>query len=143
MWPSPPVRCWERHGCERQSHHAHCRPKTVEAFGRVVRLYIVPELGHLLLSAVDRSHVSALRYRMRDKPYQANQTVSVLAKMFRLADAWGMAPTRRNPCRSVRHYKERRHERFLTAEESGASAGCWTTPTVRCFLRRCLRYACC
>ena len=55
----------------------NCRPKTVETFGRIVRLHIVPELGHLALSAVDRSHVSALHYKMRDKPYQANQTVSV------------------------------------------------------------------
>ena len=95
----------------------NCRPGTVETFGRIVRLYIVPELGHLRLSEVDRSHVSALHYRMRDKPYQANQTVSVLAKMFRLAEAWGMTPPRRNPCRSVRHYKEHRRERFLTPDE--------------------------
>ena len=94
-----------------------CRPGTVETFGRVVRLYIVPELGHLALSAVDRSHVSALHYRMRDKPYQANQTMDVLAKMFRLAEAWGMTPARRNPCRSVRRYREHRRERFLTPEE--------------------------
>ena len=47
----------------------NCRAKTVEAFGRIVRLYIVPELGNLALSAVDRSHVSALHYGMRDKPY--------------------------------------------------------------------------
>ena len=34
---------------------------------------------------------------MRDKPSQANQTVGVLSKMFRLAEAWGMTPPRRNP----------------------------------------------
>ena len=95
----------------------NCRPGTVETFGRVVRLYILPELGRLKLSAVDRSHVSALHYKMRDKPYQANQTVGVLAKMFALAEAWGMTPPRRNPCRSVRRYKEHRRERFLTPAE--------------------------
>ena len=95
----------------------NCRPGTVETFGRVVRLYIVPELGHLRLSEVDRSDVSALHYGMRDKPYQANQTVSVLGKMLQLAEAWGMTAPRRNPCRSVRHYKEHRRERFLTPEE--------------------------
>ena len=95
----------------------NCRPGTVETFGRVVRHYIVPELGHLALSAVDRSHVSALHCKMRDKPYQANQTVGVLARMFKLAEGWGMTPPRRNPCRSVRRYKEHRRERFLTREE--------------------------
>ena len=95
----------------------NCRPGTVETFGRCIDAYIVPELGRLPLSEVDRSHVSALHYKMRDKPYQANQTVGVLAKMFRLAEAWGMAAPRRNPCRSIRRYKERRRERFLSPEE--------------------------
>ena len=95
----------------------NCRPGTVETFGRVVRLYIVPELGALRVSEVDRSHVAALHHRMRDKPYQANQTRDVLAKMFKLAEAWGMTPPRRNPCLSIRRYKEHRRERFLTAEE--------------------------
>ena len=94
-----------------------CRPGTVETFGRVVNLYIVPELGHLPLGKVERAHVAALHDKMRDKPYQANQTVSVLAKMSALAEAWGLAPPRRNPCRSVRRYKEHRRERFLDAEE--------------------------
>ena len=95
----------------------NCRPGTVEGFGRIVRLYIVPELGELAVSEVGRSHVAALHYKMRDKPYQANQTRDVLAKMFRLAEAWGMTPPRRNPALSIRRYKEHRRERFLTVEE--------------------------
>ena len=95
----------------------NCRPRTVESFGQIVRLYIVPELGQLPLSAVDRSHVSALHYGMRDKPYQANRAREVLAKMFALAEAWGMTPPRRNPCRSIRKYQEHRRERFLAPEE--------------------------
>ena len=85
--------------------------------GRSWRRAIVPELGHLALSAVDRSHESALHYKMRDKPYQANQTVGVLAKMFKLAEAWGMAAPRRSPALSIRRYKEYRRERFLSPDE--------------------------
>ena len=95
----------------------NCRPATVEACRRVVDLYILPELGKLPLASVERSHVSDLHFKMRDKPAQANQTVDVLSKMFRLAEAWGITPPRRNPCRSVRHYKKNRRERFLTPEE--------------------------
>ena len=65
----------------------NCRPGTAEGFGRIVRLYIVPELGALPVSEVGRSHVAALHYKMRDKPYQANQTRDVLTKMFKLAEA--------------------------------------------------------
>ena len=68
----------------------NCRPGTVETFGRIVRLYILPEFGHMPVSAVERSHVTALHHKMRDKPCQANQTRDVLAKMFKLAAAWGM-----------------------------------------------------
>ena len=95
----------------------NCRPATVEAFGRILRLYIVPELGHLRLSEVDRSQVSEFHHKLREKPYRANAAVGVLANMFRLAEAWGMTPPRRNPCRSVRRYREARRERFLTPEE--------------------------
>ena len=120
-FPLPPVREPTIADLAKRYMAAHvevnCRPKTVETFRRAVDHYIVPELGHLALSAVERSHVSDLHFKMRDKPCQANQTVGVLAKMFRLAEAWGMTPPRRNPCRSVRHYKKNRRERFLTPEE--------------------------
>ena len=43
--------------------------------------------------------------------------ITLLAKMFKLAEAWGMTPLRRNPCRSVRRYQEHRRERFLSPEE--------------------------
>ena len=92
----------------------NCRPGTVETFGRIVRLYILPEFGHMRVSAVERSHVAALHDKMRDKPYQANQVRDVLAKMFTLAEGWGMTPPRRNPCLSIRRYKEYRRERFLS-----------------------------
>jgi len=70
--------------------HAHvavnCRPSTRETYQRLVDKYILPELGDLLVTAVDRSHVAALHYRLHEKPYQANQAVRVLAKMFSLAE---------------------------------------------------------
>ena len=95
----------------------NCRPGSIETLGRIVRLYVIPELGHLPVSAVDRSHVSALHDGMRDKPYQANRTVDAIARMFSLAEAWELVPPGRNPCRSVRRYRESRRERFLTADE--------------------------
>ena len=55
--------------------------------------------------------------KLRDMPYQANETVNVLSKMFTLAEACGLTPPRRNPCRPVRKYKEHRRERFLTLYE--------------------------
>ena len=95
----------------------NCKPGTFETFRRTVDLHILPALGGMKVSAVERSHVADLHLSLRDRPSQANRTVDVLAKMFRLAEAWGMTPPRRNPCRSVRRYRTEGRERFLSPEE--------------------------
>ena len=95
----------------------NCRPATVETYRGVLGRHILPALGGLTLSEVDRSHAASLHYKLRDKPVQANKSVRVLSKMFKLAMAWGMTPARPSPCRSVKRYRERSCERFLTEEE--------------------------
>ena len=101
-----------------KSHlEVNCRPNTVATFRRVLNLHILPELGHLAVASVERSHVSDLHFKMRDKPAQANQAVEILSRMFGLAEAWGMTPARKNPCKSVRPYRRTRRERFLSPEE--------------------------
>jgi len=95
----------------------NCKPGTVESYESLLRLHILPELGALRLGAVDRSHVSALHYRLRDRPNLANRSVGTFSKMFKLAVAWGMTPARPNPCRSIRRYREGSCERFLTEDE--------------------------
>ncbi|MCY3829126.1 MAG: tyrosine-type recombinase/integrase [Rhodospirillaceae bacterium] len=95
----------------------NCRPGTLEVVGGLLDRHILPELGGRKLGEVDRSHASALHYRLRDTPAQANQAVGVLSRMFKLAMAWGMTPARPNPCRSVKRYAQHGRERFLTGEE--------------------------
>ena len=96
----------------------HCKPLTVSHYGLMLRKHIVPSLGKLLVSEVDRKHIMAFQYGLRDMPTVANRAVEILVKMFNLADAWEWRPSGRNPCRFVRRYKvEKHHERFLTAEE--------------------------
>ena len=95
----------------------NCKPGTVEKYRNLLRLCILPRLGALRLGEVDRSHVSALHHGLRDTPARANQSVVVFSKMFKLAVAWGMTPARPSPCRSVRRYREKSCERFLTEDE--------------------------
>ena len=118
---SPPAPGWTMADLAERYMRAHvevnCRPSTIETYRNTVTKYIVPELGGLPINAVNRTQVTTLHYKLRNKPYQANLTVKVLSKMFTLAEAWGLTPPRRNPCRSVRKYKERQRERFLTPDE--------------------------
>ena len=95
----------------------HCKPSTVATYRSVLDKHILPTLGAMSINEVGRREISALHHRLRDTPAMANRTVKVLSRMFSLAEAWERLPPGRNPCRSVRRYKERSCERFLTPEE--------------------------
>ena len=95
----------------------HCKPYTAGIYRGVLDNHILPELGGMPVGAVERGHAAALHYRLRGTPRAANVAIKVLSKMFSLAEAWDLTPAGRNPCRSVRRYKERERERFLTREE--------------------------
>ena len=79
--------------------------------------HILPALGTMPIDAVGRAEVAALHYALRDTPRAANRVLMVLSKMFSLAEAWGLAPAGRNPCRFVLKYKEGKRERFLSSDE--------------------------
>ena len=83
----------------------NCGPNTMKNYWNAIDAYIVPELGVLSLGAVDRAQVTALHYRVRDTPYQANKVVTVLSKMFSLAEARGLVPPGTNPCKAMRMYR--------------------------------------
>ena len=95
----------------------HCKPRTRVEYRHAVERYILPALGSIKVTALGRDEVAALHHEMREKPYQANRTLGVVSKMMNQAEAWGLRPDRSNPCYHVRKYKEKKRERFLTAEE--------------------------
>ena len=47
----------------------------------------------------------------------ANRCLSLLSKMFNLAERWGMRPDGSNPVRHVEKYRENKVERYLNQEE--------------------------
>ena len=95
----------------------NCNAHTAGIYRGSLENHILPALGMMPLSMVERAHVSALHYRLRETPRAANRALAVLSKMFSLAAAWGLVPDGTNPCRAVRKYKERKRERFLSREE--------------------------
>ena len=95
----------------------NCRERTQANYRHIIERHILPELGELPISEVDRSRVAKFHYRLRETPQAANNAVRVLSRMLSMAEAWELVPPGRNPCRAVRRYKEVRRERFLTPEE--------------------------
>ena len=95
----------------------NCNAHTAGIYRGSLDNHILPTLGALPLGSVERSHVAALHYRLRDTPRAANRALMVLSKMFTLAAAWGLVAEGHNPCRTVRKYRENKRERFLTRDE--------------------------
>ena len=94
-----------------------CKPKTRETARTAVHRHILPALGRLPLTAVERAQVSEMHQRLCGTPSAANMALRTLSLMYRLAGEWGLVPEGTNPCRSVARYSERRRERFLTDKE--------------------------
>jgi|SRR4051812_18764641 len=72
---------------------------------------------------------------MKASPIGANRVLSLLSKMFALAEIWGMRPQNSNPCRGIDRYRERSRERLVTTEELArlgdalaAHKGYWAGP---------------
>jgi integrase len=106
--------------CERflsQYVAVRCKRKTQIDYRHSVNGIIKPKLGAFKIVDVTRADIAKLHHEMRDIPYQANRTLSVLSKMFNLAEVWGLRIDGTNPCRHVPKYKERKRERYLTDEE--------------------------
>lgn len=101
------------------SEHASAKkkPRSIEEDRRNVRLHVKPRLGKLTVAAVTRDDIAKLHSAMKAAPVGANRVLSLLSKMFALAETWGMRPQNSNPCRGIDRYRERSRERLVTADE--------------------------
>ena len=95
----------------------NCKERTADIYGRALDNHILPALGQLPIGSVGRGKTAELHHQLRDKPGMANVVAQVLSRMYTLAEAWGLMPPGRNPCRFIRLYKLRTHDRYLTPEE--------------------------
>ncbi len=101
-----------------EAHAAvNCNGHTRKTYRSALRNHILPALGSKTVSEIRRSDAEALHYALRDTPRQANRVLMVLAKMFALAEDWGLAPAGGNPCRFIVRYREGMRERYLTEDE--------------------------
>ena len=96
------------------------KKSTGDNYRHTLRKNILPVLGELKVSAVEKEDILSFQYGLRDTPATANRTLSILKKMFSLAEQWEMRPSGLSPCRSARKYREDApRDRFLTPEELG------------------------
>ena len=85
--------------CMRAYVKVHCKPKTVKLYRTAIDRHIVPAFGTMAVKDVASKDVIALHQRLRNTPSMANHVVSMLSKMFSLAETWDLGPRAAIPAR--------------------------------------------
>lgn len=96
------------------------KAKTQNQVIDLVERLIRPALGKSKVSDVSRSDIASFHSSRAATPVTANRALSILSKMFNLAEVWGLRPEHSNPCHRVEKFKEAARNRFLTTEEFAA-----------------------
>lgn len=106
--------------CERYLAEHGRHKKTAAGDAWMIKKYILPEFEDLRAADVRFAHIANLHRRLKAKPYLANRLLSLLSKMFHLAELWEMRPSGSNPCQHVTRYAEKKRKRYLSALEARA-----------------------
>jgi integrase len=94
---------------------AHKRDRSVYYDRRMLDGIILPKLGRLRVSAVDKIDIQRLHISLKKTPYQANRVLSLLKKIFACAVDWNMHGD--NPARAVKRFHEDKREAWLSREQ--------------------------
>jgi integrase len=99
--------------------HAHVKkkPSAARTDAYNIRLHILPRLGSRTLATITRDDIAALHHAMQGIPGAANRCLSLLSKMFNLAEQWNLRPQGTNPVHGITRYRERQMQRFLSEAE--------------------------
>ena len=79
--------------------------------------FILPSLGTLKVSSIERSDIAKLHHSLQHLPTTANRVRSLLSKALNLAELWGYRSNHSNPCLHTKKYTEQKRERFLSQDE--------------------------
>ena len=99
--------------------HAKPNKKSWREDERRLQRHMLPKWGKLKVRAITRADVAALHARIgKAAPYEANQTLALLSKVFELARRWGFVPEGHpNPARDIDKFREVKRDRWVTPEE--------------------------
>ena len=102
-------RYWDAHGSRKRSGNKDRQRRNK---------YVSGALGRWLAAEVTHEDMVRLHRRVGETvPGTANRMTAMLSKMFSLAERWGVIPRGSNPARGVRHFPEKKIERYLTAAD--------------------------
>jgi integrase len=95
----------------------HKKPSSRRNDELLLRLYLLPRFGKRKIRDLSRQDVQRLQDELSGKKTTANRCQALLSTILNYAEAIEEREPNSNPCRLVKHYKERRVERALTLDE--------------------------
>lgn len=120
----------------------YMKPTTVAGYRSLVNRHLLPALGSMKITAIDRQDVMRLHTKIGEAPKRvakrtpkrkgagearpkaggttkgaANRARSLLSAIMAAAEKWGLRPVGSNPCQGTPKFKERKIKRYLSAEE--------------------------
>jgi integrase len=113
------VRTFEEVADEFMRLHVATKRKsnTDDAYGRALRLHIIPAFGSKRIVDVRRLDVTRLHADLADIPYQANKALAVVSAIWNWAARRDEVERHSNPASGIERFPERGRERYLTSGE--------------------------
>lgn len=95
------------------------KSSTAVHYRSLIDRYLVPKHGARKAHDFARTDLARLHLSLRDRPYQANRLLAVIASMYSFGERHGLIPEGHNPAMRIERFPEARRERFLSTEELG------------------------
>ena len=99
--------------------HSKVHKKTWRDDERRINQRLNPRWGTRQVAAIYQTDVALLHHEVgKQHPYEANRTIELVKSIFTKAESWGFLPRHSdNPAAGVTPFKEKKRDRWLTAEE--------------------------
>jgi integrase len=95
------------------------KKSTAAHYASLIDRYLLPKHGSRKAHDLSRADLARLHLSLRDKPYQANRLLAVVASMYSFGDKIGLVPEGCTPATKISRFAEARRERFLSTAELG------------------------
>ncbi len=93
------------------------KESTAIHYRRLIDCYLLPKHGGRKAYDFARADLARLHLSLRDRPYQANRLLAVVASMYSSGKRHVLVPEGSSPAARIERFPETRRERFLSTEE--------------------------
>ncbi|SDO87377.1 Site-specific recombinase XerD [Filomicrobium insigne] len=103
---------------QKHPEQATLRPGSIRNYRSLLKRHVGPAIGSCQLDAISRDEIKRLHTRIgKTSPTTANRCLEFIGSIYKAADHAGHVEEGTNPARSIKAYKERKRERYLTPLE--------------------------